>query len=222
MSDFPTHTSEELHQRLAEASLYILIGGQTDVADLRALAMTLVQAGVHVLQLRDKSLSDRELLERARILRRVTDSTNTLFIVNDRPDLAFLAEADGVHVGQEEFSIDDARRIVGPKRLIGVSTHTLEQARQAVADGASYLGCGPTFPSETKTFSSFAGTDFLSQVAKEVRLPAFAIGGIGLSNLDAVIRVGFHRVAIGSAVAEADDPAAQARQILRRLGNVLR
>src|SRR5690606_32363494 len=104
---------------------------------------------VHVLQLRDKRLQDRELLERARRLRELTESTATLFIMNDRPDLALLAGADGVHVGQEELSLSDARAIVGPRLLIGVSTHSLQQARAALADGADYIGVGPTFPSNT-------------------------------------------------------------------------
>jgi thiamine-phosphate pyrophosphorylase len=93
-----------------------------------------------------------------------------------------LCRADGVHVGQEELTIRDVRQIVGPEMLVGVSTHSIEQARQAVLDGASYLGCGPTFPSETKHFDHFPGLDFLRQVAAEISLPAFAIGGITLEH----------------------------------------
>ena len=103
----------------------------------------------------------------------------TLFIINDRPDLAALARADGVHVGQEELSVKDARSIVGPETLVGVSTHSIEQARQAVLDGANYIGVGPTFPSGTKQFEQFPGVELLRAVAAEIRLPAFAIGGIG-------------------------------------------
>ena len=119
----------------------------------------MIEAGVHVLQLRDKQLGDRELLERAGCceLDAAQGTPSTLLIVNDRPDLAVLAQADGVHVGQEELSVKDARSIVGPDMLIGVSTHSIEQARQAVLDGANYIGVGPTFPSGTKRFEQFPG-----------------------------------------------------------------
>ena len=146
-----------------------------------------------VLQLRDKRLADRELIDRARRLRRLTRGTATLLIINDRPDLAALAQADGVHVGQEELSVKDARSIVGPDVLIGVSTHSIEQARQAVLDGANYLGVGPTFPSGTKQFDHFPGLELLRAVAAEIRLPAFAIGGITRENLDQVKSAGFRR-----------------------------
>ena len=128
-----------------------------------------------------------------------------LFILNDRPDLAVLARADGVHVGQDELGVHDVRQIVGPDLLVGVSTHSIEQARQAVLDGASYLGCGPTFPSGTKHFDTFPGLDFLRQVAAEIALPAFAIGGITSENLPQVLATGFYRVAVSGAVANSHD-----------------
>src|SRR5207248_6725982 len=102
---------------------------------------------------RQKELSDRELLERAREIRRWTREAGALFIVNDRPDIARLVEADGVHLGQDDLPVKEARRILGPDALIGVSTHDIEQLRQAVLDGASYIGVGPTFPSDTKDFT---------------------------------------------------------------------
>ena len=115
-------------------------------------------------------------------------------IVNDRPDLARLGRADGVHLGQEDLSVKDARAIVGPEALIGVSTHRIEQARQAVLDGANYIGVGPTFPSGTKQFESSPALDFLRAVAAEIRLPAFAIGGITPGNLAEVLAAGIGRV----------------------------
>src|SRR3712207_5176281 len=131
-----------------------------------------------MVQLREKSLSDRELLERARQVRRWTRETGTLFIVNDRPDIARLAEADGVHLGQEELPVKEARRLLGPEALVGVSTHDLEQVGQALRDGASYVGVGPTFPSQTKPFPDFPGLEFVRQAAAETSLPAFVIGGV--------------------------------------------
>ncbi len=204
-------------QRLDRARLYVLIDGRPSKDAFAGLVRTLVDAGVHVIQLRDKTLDDRCLLERARLLRQITRSSDTLFVVNDRADLAALAPADGVHVGQEDLTIKDARAIVGPDALIGFSTHSIEQARQAVLDGANYIGCGPVFPSGTKQFDRFPGLELLRAVAAEIRLPAFAVGGITRANLPEVMATGFRRVAVSGAVGGAADPAAAARELLAAL-----
>ncbi|MCD4727007.1 MAG: thiamine phosphate synthase, partial [Pirellulales bacterium] len=166
-----------------------------------------------ILQLRDKRLGDRELLARARLLVAATRGSGTLAIVNDRPDLTALAGTDGVHVGQEEVSVKDARRIVGPDALVGASTHSIEQARQAVLDGADYIGVGPVFPSDTKRFERYPGVDLLRAVTAEIRLPAFAIGGINRSNIAEVLAAGAARVAVGSAITSADDPPRAAEEL---------
>jgi thiamine-phosphate pyrophosphorylase len=201
-------------ERLAAVRLYVLVDGRSSPGEFERLVVSLIQAGVHAIQLRDKQLGDRELLARARLLRALTCETPTLCIINDRPDLAALAGADGVHVGQEEISVKDARQIVGTTALVGVSTHSIEQARQAVLDGASYIGVGPTFPSGTKTFEQFPGLDLLKAVAAEIRLPAFAIGGITQENLAEVLAAGITRVAVTGAVVAAPDPAEATRQLL--------
>ncbi len=213
-------------KRLAEARLYVLLDGRSSECAFAELAADLVAAGVQILQLRDKVLPDRELLARARLLRRIIEehaagqpaNHRPLFIVNDRPDLAVLARADGVHVGQEELSVREVREIVGPTLLVGVSTHSLSQARQAVLDGANYLGCGPTFPSGTKSFTDFPGLAFLRQVAEEISLPAFAIGGITTGNLPQVLDAGFRRIAVSGGLISAEDPAAAAEEFLTALG----
>jgi len=209
-------TSDSL-ERLARAQLYVLIDGRPSLEQFTALVRSLVEAGVDVLQLRDKTLDDRRLLERARQLRRLTAPSDTLFVMNDRPDLATLARADGVHVGQEELAVKDARTIVGPDALVGVSVHSIEQARQAVLDGAGYLGVGPVFASGTKRFEEFPGPGLLRAVSGEIRLPAFAIGGITRENLPEVLRAGFRRVAVSGAVTTAPNPAAAARDLLTAL-----
>lgn len=211
------HSTIEGLQKLSGKRLYVLIDGRSSVDAFEQLVSSLVEVGVDVIQLRDKTLGDRELLDRARRLRNLTVSSETLFVMNDRPDLALLASADGVHVGQEELAVRDVRQIVGPGMLVGVSTHSLAQAHQAVLDGASYLGVGPTFPSGTKTFSEFPGLAFAEQVAKEVQLPAYAIGGIEESNLDDVLATGMYRIAVSGAVILAADPARAARTLLARL-----
>ena len=212
-------TTRDALARLQHARLYVLLDGRASFAEFSALAAELVEAGVHVIQLRDKRLDDRLLLARARKLRELTSSSQTLFIMNDRPDLAALSRADGVHVGQEELSVQDARTIVGPTALVGVSTHSLDQARQAVLDGASYIGVGPTFPSATKTFAELAGLDLLRAVAAEIRLPAFAIGGISAENLPSVLETGFCRVAVSNAVVNAPASSASAKRLLELLGD---
>ncbi len=203
--------------RLEGANLYVLIDGRSNVDAFEKLVISLIKAGVDVIQLRDKTLGDRTLLDRAHRLRELTASTQTLFVMNDRPDLAVLARADGVHVGQEELSVRQVRQIVGPRMLVGVSTHGVEQARQAVLDGASYLGVGPIFPSGTKAFTEFPGLALARSVASEVRLPAFAIGGIDAKNLAEVLATGIGRVAVSGAVVSAEDPARAARGLLDRL-----
>jgi thiamine-phosphate pyrophosphorylase len=134
--------------------------------------------------------------------------------VNDRADIAALANADGLHVGQTDLGVRDARRVLGPGRMIGVSTHSLEQARRAVLDGADYLGVGPMFPSGTKSFAEFPGLDFAREVGHEIRLPTLAIGGIDATNVGEVLAAGVGRVAVSSAIVAAPNPAAAAAEML--------
>ena len=203
--------------RLANAKLYVLVDGGGSSQTLAAQVNHLVAAGVSLIQLRAKDLDDRTLLERAAAVREATRGSETLFIMNDRPDLALVSGADGVHLGQEDLGVKDARRIVGPQAIIGVSTHSIEQARQAVLDGASYIGVGPTFPSGTKQFAAFTGLDLLRAVQAEIRLPAFAIGGITSNNLPEVLATGFSRIAVSGAISQAADPTSAAWQLLQLL-----
>ncbi|WP_146402080.1 thiamine phosphate synthase [Pseudobythopirellula maris] len=204
-------------ERFDGVRLYVLVGACGDAREFESLVVALMAGGAQALQLRDKQADDRTLLARARALVALTRQAGVLAIVNDRPDLATLARADGVHVGQTELGVKEARTIVGPNALVGVSTHTIEQARAAVLDGADYIGCGPTFPSQTKSFDAFAGLAFLEQVAAEVRLPAFAIGGVDAANLPQVLQTGCSRVAVSAAVAQAADPGAAAKLLAKAL-----
>jgi len=182
--------------RLETAKLYVLTDCGTDAAGFREKIQSLITDGADIIQLRDKKADDRTLLERAKILRELTQQSEALFVMNDRPDLARLADADGVHVGQEELSVQDIRQLVGNEMLIGVSAHDIDQARTAVRDGADYLGAGPVFPSTTKEFEAFPGLDFLREVATEIRLPVFAIGGIDADNVSQVFETGIVRIAV--------------------------
>jgi thiamine-phosphate pyrophosphorylase len=201
--------------RLEEARLYVLLSGAGCTAALDWTIQEAAAGGAQIFQLREKQLSDRQLLERARQMRRWTRAVGALFIMNDRPDIARLAEADGVHVGQEELAVHEARRILGPDALVGVSTHNIDQVRQAVLDGASYIGVGPTFPSGTKDFAEFPGLDLVRRAAAETSLPTFVIGGVTLANIDQVVAAGGRRVAVSQAVCRADEPR-QAALVLRQ------
>ena len=204
-------------RRLADAQLYVLVTGALCHAALDWTIREAAAGGAQVIQLREKTLGDRALLERARQVRRWTRQAGVLFILNDRPDIARLAEADGVHVGQEEMPVQEVRRIMGPDALVGVSTHNLDQVRRAVLEGASYIGVGPTFPSGTKDFAEFPGLDFARQAAAATSLPAFAIGGVNAGNLGEVVAAGLRRVAVSSAICRADEPRRAASQLRQAL-----
>lgn len=207
--------------RMTEARLYVLIDGAESPEAFSALVEQLAETGVDVLQLRDKRLADRELVDRGRQLVAVCQPRGVLSIINDRPDIAVAVGADGVHVGQEEMTVADARAVVGPRRMVGVSTHSIEQARAAVLDGADYLGVGPTFPTPTKSFDHFPGLAFVRTVADEITLPAFAIGGIGEENVGTVVESGLGRVAVSSAIVAAPDPAGAVRRMKASLAGTV-
>jgi thiamine-phosphate pyrophosphorylase len=201
--------------RLRDARLQVLVSGASCVAALDWTIKEAAAGGARVIQLREKSLNDRALLERARRVRRWTREAGVLFIVNDRPDIARLAEADGVHLGQDEMTVADARRIVGSGAIIGVSTHDIEQLRRAILDGASYAGVGPIFASATKSFEALAGLEYLRRAAVTTDLPLFAIGGIDEKNLAQVVDAGARRIAVGHVICQADNPRETA-SILRQ------
>ena len=183
---------------------------------LAKTVQSLVDAEIDFIQLRDKALSDRQLVAAGRVVAELTRDTKTGFIMNDRADIAVACGADGVHVGQDELSVADARRVVGPDKLIGVSTHSLAQAQAAVIEGADYIGVGPVFESKTKSFSKHVGTNLVKEICGEVGLPAFAIGGIDLTNAVQVATAGCGRVAVTDVYASASlDQYGQITQQLR-------
>jgi thiamine-phosphate pyrophosphorylase len=196
--------------RLRDARFYLLLGSDADPHQFATRVESLFAAGVDLIQLRDKHASDRQLYHCAQAAADIARRLGKIFVVNDRADIAAAVHATGVHLGQDELPVAAARRVLGADSLIGVSTHTIEQARAAVLDGADYLGCGPTFPSSTKQFDSFPGLAFLRAVAAEITLPAFAIGGIDESNLKDVMQTGIHGIATAAAIVEAPDACAAA------------
>jgi thiamine-phosphate pyrophosphorylase len=212
-----TLTAVQSYRALGEARLMVLVGGLPTLGDLTWIVGEALAGGADVIELREKGLTDREWLSRAREVRIMTRQAGARLIVNDRADLARLAGADGVHLGQDDLSLRDARRIVGPSALIGVSTHEPPQLDQAVLAGASYLGVGPVFPSATKDFSTLAGLAYVGHAAATTTLPWFAIGGIDEDNLDEVLAAGATRIAVSAAVVSAERPRKAAAALKRRL-----
>ena len=200
-------------QNLAGIRLYVLVNGMGSPEQLKGTSEALIRAGVDMIQLRDKRLQDRELVVAGRVLSEVTAGKHAKWIMNDRCDLAIAAGADGVHLGQDDMQITDARRVVGPSKLIGASTHSLAQARQAVLDGANYIGVGPVFPSQTKSFNDYVGIDLVSQVMEDIKLPIYPIGGIDLENIDSLTSIGCHYAAVSSTIVRADNPVKVASQL---------
>jgi thiamine-phosphate pyrophosphorylase len=188
----------------------------------RALLMLVVEAcpeelldaalrgGVDVVQLRDKELTDDALVAAAAPFRRACDAHGALFVLNDRPDLVDVCDADGVHVGRDDAPLAEARRLVGPNRIVGVSTHS--RAEIDAADGADYLGVGTIFATPTKTEDA-VGLELVRVAAETARVPWFAIGGIDLANIDAVAAAGAHGVAVVRAIRDAEDPESAAREL---------
>jgi thiamine-phosphate pyrophosphorylase len=210
-------------ERLVGVSLCVLVDGRPDAAAFERLVAGLFEAGVRMIQLRDKRLSMPELLDRGRravSLAHRRAAGEAIIIINDRADVAAAVNAAGVHVGAEDLPVGSARRVLGPGALVGRTAHSLVEARAAVVDGADYLGVGPCFPSPTKSFASFAPAEFLSGVVREIALPAFAIGGVTLERLDDLLELGVRRVAVASAITEAADPAAAAAAFSERLAQI--
>jgi thiamine-phosphate pyrophosphorylase len=199
------------------ATLYVLIDCQLPIDSFANYVLALVHAGVDWIQVRDKTCDGHRLVQYSRAAVQMLSQTTALTIVNDRVDVALASGAAGVHLGQEDISPIDARRIAGPKLRIGVSTHSIEQALLAQEIGADYIGCGPTFPTTTKSFDAFPGLAFLKSVADKIEIPAFAIGGINEANLATVLKAGAKRIAVSSVVHSNADPLHVVKTMKREL-----
>ncbi len=178
--------------------------------DPDALLDAALRGGVDVVQLREKELTDAVLVAAAAPFRRACDRHGALFVLNDRPDLVEACAADGVHVGQDDASVAEARALVGPERLVGLSTHSREEME--AADDADYLGVGTIFTTPTKAEDA-VGLELVRVAAETARVPWFAIGGIDLSNVQLLAAAGAHGVAVVRAIRDADDPEAAAREL---------
>ncbi|MCH7813298.1 MAG: thiamine phosphate synthase [Planctomycetes bacterium] len=203
----------QARQRFGQVRLYVLITESLCRADWLDTARAALAGGADCLQLREKNLPDAVLVERGRQLAAMCREAGALCIINDRPDVAVAAGADGVHVGQEDLSIADARRVVGPDRLVGVSTHTLEQFEAAAAQSPDYIAVGPMFATGTKPQHHIPGPELLPEALTRTSLPVVAIGGITADNVQAVTETGCNCVCVCQAVVSQADPAVSARNM---------
>jgi thiamine-phosphate pyrophosphorylase len=188
--------------------------------DPRELTRQLIDGGVDIIQVRAKGRTTWQVIDLGLAVLEVAQPRGVLVIINDDIEAAFEVRADGVHLGQEDWAAipaDERRQLLAPIKIIGISTHSIQQAKQAERDGADYIGVGPVFATGTKPTAAPVGLEFVKQVAEQVYCPWFAIGGINLERLPQVIAAGARRVAVVSAILNAPDVTAAAAQFKAQL-----
>lgn len=211
----PVHARREFATRVR---LYVLITESSCKTHWRDAAENAILGGADCLQLREKSLDSGELLCRAKDFVALCRKHNVISIINDRPDIVMLSDADGVHVGQGDLPAREVRKLIGSGKIVGVSTHELSHAKKAVLDGADYIGVGPLFPSTTKRRDFVAGLPYARDViSANLSIPAVAIAGITEENVDEVTATGIRAVAVTAAVIGCDDVRAAASRLKAKL-----
>jgi thiamine-phosphate pyrophosphorylase len=207
-------------ERLRTARLYLVCEALPLGEDPEALLRAALNGGVDIVQLRDKD-RDRETVERsARTFRRLCDTYSALFIVNDDPYLARSCDADGVHIGQEDMPVAEAREILGPEAIVGLSTHSEEQLAASAGAAVDYVSVGPIWETPTKEGRPGVGLGLVEHAAAHAPHPFFAIGGIDPANAGQVIEAGARRLGVVRSIRDAEDPAAAAAALRGALGTV--
>ena len=195
--------------------LYAILDPEFATIPITELASQLAASGVELIQLRDKRTPSSQVFTTGRKLTSLLAPHNVRFILNDRPDIAAMLNCGGVHVGQEDLPVEDARKICGPSQWVGVSTHNLEQLRRADRTSADYIAIGPIFPTSTKENPDpVVGLDFIRAARAITRKPLVGIGGITLDSAADVFRAGADSVAIIRDLCAATNPAERAREFL--------
>ncbi|HET6999435.1 MAG TPA: thiamine phosphate synthase [Solirubrobacterales bacterium] len=219
MSLAPPESVGPLRQeRLRTARLYFVCDARPGGEDPEPLLRAALSGGVDIVQLREKELDRDEIERSAATFRRVCDTYSTLFIVNDDPDLARACDADGVHVGQDDTSVEEARELLGPDAIIGLSTHSPEQIAAAEERPINYMSVGPIWETPTKAGRPAVGLDLITHAAEHATHPFFAIGGIDPSNAAQVVEAGATRLCVVRAIRDATEPTAVAEALRRALG----
>lgn len=204
--------------RLVLPTLYVILDAGMLTEPAAVTAQKLMDAGVKLLQYRAKNTAARELWAESRAIADSARQAKCAFIVNDRPDVAYLVGATGVHVGQDDLDVQQARQVIGPDRWVGVSTHNLEQFEKAAASSADYIALGPIFQTGSKANPDpVVGAELLRRVRALTEKPIVAIGGITLDRAADMLAAGADSVAVISGILKAKDPAAAAREFIRQL-----
>jgi thiamine-phosphate pyrophosphorylase len=196
-------------ERLRTARLYFVCDARPP-GDLEALLRAALGGGADIVQLREKELGRAEIERAAQTFRRVADTFSALFILNDDPDLARSCDADGVHVGQDDVSAEQARDLLGPEAIVGLSTHSEEQIAASAGRPVDYISVGPIWETPTKAGRPGVGVELIEHAAAHAPHPFFAIGGIDAENAEQVVAAGAQRLCAVRAIRDAADPAAAA------------
>lgn len=210
----PTTQFQQRYQQLIQAKTYLVTAS---VPNLPEVVESALKGGIAIVQYREKTANDRERLSLAQQIRQRCHRYGALFIVNDRVDIAVAAEADGVHLGQQDLPMEAARRVLGSDKLIGRSTTNAHELQLAIEEGADYIGVGPVHATPTKPGKAAAGYEYVRYAAQHAPMPWFAIGGLNLENLKPTLTAGAHRVAVVRALMEADNPEAVARSLTEQI-----
>jgi thiamine-phosphate pyrophosphorylase len=206
--------AEQRRERLARMRLYVITGDHGDEVETSRIVEAALEGGATVIQLRKKSMPKPQQYRLALALRTLTLAHEALLIINDHPALAIAADADGVHLGQDDLPPEVVRALPGFEgRLIGRSTHTLDEAKAAIDEGVDYIAVGPVYPTPTKAGRPAVGTGLVAEVAAIVDRPFVAVGGIDHDNAPAVVEAGARAIAVVRAVYDAADPAEAARRL---------
>ena len=205
-------------ERLRTARLYFVCEAHPQ-ADLEALLHAALTGGADIVQLREKELGRGEIERAAATYRRIADTFSALFIVNDDPELARLCDADGVHVGQDDVSAEQARELLGPDAIIGLSTHSEEQIAASAERPVDYISVGPVWETPTKEGRPGVGLELVSHAAENAPHPFFAIGGIDASNAEQVVAAGAERLCVVRAIRDSADPEAAATALRQAFGS---
>ncbi len=197
--------------------LYALLSEEFSPRGAERTARLLLRGGVDIIQIREKDMGAAELVAHAKKIVALCRRAGAISIVNDRPDIALAADADGVHLGPEDMPVAEARRIMGANKIVGATTRSLATARRAVRDGADYVAIGPVQKSNVAAEKVPISDSTLRAVLREIKIPVFAIGGIDAKNLPGIVKSGVRRVAACAALTAAGDPEAAARIFLKKL-----
>ncbi|WP_194191166.1 thiamine phosphate synthase [Clostridium chrysemydis] len=182
-----------------DKKIYLVTDHRLEFESLLKKVREALESGVSLVQYRDKDVSTKVMVERSKKIKDLCDEFNSIFLVNDRIDVALAVDADGVHVGQDDMTCKEARKILGSEKIIGVSTKTLEESIKAFEDGADYLGCGAIYSTSTKD-TSVISIEILKEIRDKVKLPVYGIGGIKLDNITADLKANVDGVAVITAI----------------------